>query len=87
MRAAVVPVLGAPLEIRDLPVREPGPGQILVRIEESGLCHTDIHAARGDWPVPHTAPFVPGHEGVGLVTGVGPGVTSFALGVRVDAAR
>ena len=48
MRAAVVPSLGAPLEIRELPVPEPGPGQVLVRIEASGLCHTDIHAARGD---------------------------------------
>lgn len=83
MRAAVVPALGAPLEIRDLPVRSPGTGQILVRIEASGLCHTDIHAARGDWPVTPTAPFVPGHEGVGIVTGVGPGVTSVALGTRV----
>jgi alcohol dehydrogenase, propanol-preferring len=83
MRAAVVPALGAPLEIRELPVRPPGPGQILVRIEASGLCHTDIHAARGDWPVTPTAPFVPGHEGVGIVTGVGPGVTSVALGTRV----
>ncbi len=45
MRAAVVPSLGAPLEIRDLPVPDPGPGQVLVRIEASGLCHTDIHAA------------------------------------------
>ncbi|EXG82494.1 alcohol dehydrogenase AdhP [Cryptosporangium arvum] len=83
MRAAVVPALGAPLEIRDLPVTPPGPGQILVRIEASGLCHTDIHAARGDWPVKPTPPFVPGHEGVGVVTGVGTGVTSVACGDRV----
>lgn len=83
MRAAVVPALGAPLEIRDLPVPEPGPGQVLVRIEASGLCHTDIHAARGDWPVTPTAPFVPGHEGVGRVVRTGAGVTSPAEGVRV----
>ncbi|MFI5960089.1 zinc-dependent alcohol dehydrogenase [Cryptosporangium sp. NPDC051539] len=83
MRAAVVPALGAPLEIRDLPLPEPGPGQIRVRIEASGLCHTDIHAARGDWPVTPTAPFVPGHEGVGLVDAVGPGVSSPAVGARV----
>ena len=73
MRAAVVPSLGAPLEIRELPVPEPGPGQVLVRIEASGLCHTDIHAARGDWPVTPTAPFVPGHEGVGRVVALGAG--------------
>jgi propanol-preferring alcohol dehydrogenase len=47
MKAAVVPELGAPLEIRDVPIPSPGPGQVLVRIETAGLCHTDIHAARG----------------------------------------
>ena len=83
MRAAVVPSLGAPLEIRELPVPDPGPGQVLVRIEASGLCHTDIHAARGDWPVTPTAPFVPGHEGVGRVVALGPGVTAPAEGTRV----
>ena len=73
MRAAVVPSLGAPLEIQDLPVPDPGPGQVLVRIEASGLCHTDIHAARGDWPVKPTPPFVPGHEGVGGRRALGAG--------------
>ena len=65
MKAAVVPELGARLEIRDVPVPQPGPGQVLVRIEASGLCRTDIHAARGDWPVKPKMPLVPGHEGVG----------------------
>jgi propanol-preferring alcohol dehydrogenase len=83
MRAAVVPALGAPLEIRDLPVPQPGPGQVLVRIEASGICHTDVHAARGDWPVKPTPPFVPGHEGVGRVTGLGAGVTGLSEGDRV----
>src|SRR6266536_1693303 len=83
MRAAVVPALGAPLEIRELPVPEPGPGQVLVRIEASGLCHTDIHAARGDWPVTPTPPFVPGHEGVGRVERLGPGATGPSEGDRV----
>lgn len=83
MRAAVVPSLGAPLEIRELPVPEPEPGQVLVRIEASGVCHTDIHAARGDWPVTPTAPFVPGHEGVGRVVALGPGVTTPTKGTRV----
>ena len=68
MRAAVVPALGAPLEVRDIPVPEPGPGQVLVQIEASGLCHTDIHAAHGDWPVKPKIPLIPGHEGVGRVT-------------------
>jgi propanol-preferring alcohol dehydrogenase len=83
MRAAVVPQLGAPLEIRELPTPEPGPGQVLVRVEASGLCHTDIHAARGDWPVKPTAPFIPGHEGVGIVERLGTGVTELRVGERV----
>jgi len=83
MRAAVVPALGSPLEIRDIPVPTPGPGQVLVRIETSGICHTDIHAARGDWPVKPTAPFVPGHEGVGVVAALGAGVTRHEVGDRV----
>ncbi len=83
MRAAVVPSLGAPLEVQDIPVPTAGHGQILVRIEASGICHTDIHAARGDWPVKPTPPFVPGHEGVGIVEQLGEGVTEHQVGDRV----
>ena len=83
MRAAVVTDFTAPLEIQEIPVPEPGPGEVLVRIEASGLCHTDIHAAHGDWPVKPTPPFVPGHEGVGRIEKLGPDVTSRALGERV----
>ena len=83
MKAAVVTDFHSPLEIQDLPVPEPGPGQVLVRIETSGLCHTDIHAAHGDWPVKPSPPFIPGHEGVGLVTQTGPGVSEVAVGDRV----
>lgn len=83
MKAAVVPALGSPLEIREVPVPEPGAGQVLVRIEASGLCHTDIHAARGDWPVKPKDLLVPGHEGVGRVTAVGPDVDLVAVGDRV----
>ncbi|MEV4766956.1 zinc-dependent alcohol dehydrogenase [Micromonospora chokoriensis] len=83
MRATVVTAFDRPLEMFDLPVPEPGPGEMLVRIEASGLCHTDIHAARGDWPVRPKPPFVPGHEGVGIVERVGPGVTEHAVGDRV----
>jgi len=64
-------------------VPEPGPGQVVVRMEASGLCHTDIHAANGDWPVTPTVPFIPGHEGVGIVTALGDGVTSPQIGQRV----
>ncbi|MFN8189146.1 MAG: alcohol dehydrogenase AdhP [Nocardioidaceae bacterium] len=86
MKAAVVKDFSSPLEVTELPTPEPGPGQILVRMEASGLCHTDIHAARGDWPVKPTPPFIPGHEGIGLVEAVGPGVTERAVGDRVSIA-
>jgi propanol-preferring alcohol dehydrogenase len=83
MKAAVVPELGAKLEIQELTVPEPGPGQVLVKIEASGLCHTDIHAAYGDWPVKPNPPFIPGHEGVGVVIATGPGATLHKPGDRV----
>jgi alcohol dehydrogenase, propanol-preferring len=83
MKAAVVTAFDQPLEIMDVPVPSPGPDEVLVRIEASGLCHTDIHAARGDWPVKPTPPFIPGHEGVGLVERIGDGVSSRRLGERV----
>ena len=73
MKAAVVTGFTEPLEIQDRPIPAPGPGQVLVRIEACGLCHTDIHAAHGDWPVKPTPPFVPGHEGVGIIEQVGAG--------------
>ncbi|MEO5832880.1 MAG: zinc-dependent alcohol dehydrogenase [Nakamurella sp.] len=83
MRAAVVTAFGSPLEVQELPTPEPGPDQVLVRLEYSGLCHTDIHAAHGDWPAKPTPPFIPGHEGIGFVEKVGPGVTTPAVGDRV----
>src|SRR3954464_1988669 len=83
MKAAVVTGFTRPLQLQDRPVPTPGEGQVLVRIEASGLCHTDIHAAHGDWPVKPTPPFTPGHEGVGIVESVGLGVTEVAVGDRV----
>ena len=83
MRAAVVHQFGQPLTIEERPIPNPGPGQITVQMQASGLCHTDIHAAHGDWPVKPTPPFVPGHEGVGLVYAVGDGVAGVAVGDRV----
>jgi propanol-preferring alcohol dehydrogenase len=83
MKAAVVQKFGEPLVIEDRPVPEPGPGQITVRMEASGLCHTDIHAANGDWPVKPAPPFVPGHEGVGAVHAIGAGVTGVNEGELV----
>lgn len=84
MKAAVVHAFDQPLEIEDVPVPKPGPDQVLVRIEASGLCHTDIHAAHGEWPVRPTLPFIPGHEGVGIVVMLGPGHHhGIRLGMRV----
>jgi alcohol dehydrogenase, propanol-preferring len=81
--AAVVHDFGAPLTVEQVPWRALEPGQILVSVEASGLCHTDIHAANGDWPVKPSPPFIPGHEGVGIVRELGPGVTEVACGDRV----
>jgi propanol-preferring alcohol dehydrogenase len=83
MKAVVVTSFTKPLEIQELPVPTPGPGQVLVRMEASGVCHTDIHAAHGDWPVKPTPPFTPGHEGVGVITRVGVGVPESRVGQRV----
>jgi len=84
VKAAVVHEFGAPLVVEEVPRPEPGPGQVLVRVEAAGLCHTDIHAARGDWPVKSKLPLIPGHEGVGVVEAVGPtDVEGVAVGDRV----
>src|SRR5262245_58087815 len=84
MKAAVVTSFDRPLSIQDVPKPEPGPDQVLVRIEASGLCHTDIHAARGEWPVKPSPPFIPGHEGVGVIEALGPGNSrGLDVGMRV----
>ncbi len=83
MKAAVVHDFERPLRIEDVPKPEPGPGEVVVRIEASGLCHTDIHAAHGDWPVKPKLPLIPGHEGVGIVEAVGRDVTEVEEGERV----
>ncbi|APX13813.1 alcohol dehydrogenase AdhP [Tateyamaria omphalii] len=83
MKAAVVTKLGQPLDIRDVPVPEIGPRDVLVRVRASGVCHTDLHAAMGDWPVKPTAPFIPGHEGVGEVAALGRDVSHLKEGDRV----
>ena len=83
MRAAVVTAFDRPVELVERAVPEPGPGEVLVRIEASGLCHTDIHAARGDWPVKPILPLVPGHEGVGVIERIGAGVLDVVPGDRV----
>jgi propanol-preferring alcohol dehydrogenase len=83
MKAAVVTSFQQPLEIQDVPTPKPGDGEVLVKVETSGLCHTDIHAAHGDWPVKPSPPFIPGHEGVGIVERIGRGVKGLTEGDRV----
>jgi alcohol dehydrogenase, propanol-preferring len=72
-RAAVVHDFGSPLTVDQVPMPKLGPGQVRVKVEVCGLCHTDIHAANGDWPIKPSPPFTPGHEGVGIVTELAPG--------------
>ena len=83
MKAAVVREFGAPLDISEVDKPEASDGKIVVRVEASGVCHTDLHAANGDWPVKPAPPFIPGHEGVGVVAEIGRGVTGIKEGDRV----
>ena len=86
MKAAVVRKFGAPLSIDEVPIPQVSDGMIQVAIRASGVCHTDLHAAEGDWPVKPEPPFIPGHEGVGTVVGRGEGVTRLAEGDVVGSA-
>ncbi|MBV8536966.1 MAG: alcohol dehydrogenase AdhP [Alphaproteobacteria bacterium] len=86
MKAAVVHEFGKPLKIEELPVPTPGRGEVLIKLVANGVCHTDLHAAQGDWPVKPKLPFVPGHEGVGHVAAVGADVNSIKEGDPVGLA-
>ncbi|GHD24459.1 alcohol dehydrogenase AdhP [Tianweitania populi] len=83
MKAAVARSFGAPLAIEEVPIPQPGPGEVLVKIEATGVCHTDLHAVDGDWPVKPIMPLIPGHEGVGYVTALGSGVVDLKEGDAV----
>lgn len=83
MKAAVVNEFNQKLEIKEVPVPELEHGEILVKIKACGVCHTDLHAAQGDWPVKPKLPLIPGHEGVGIIEKVADGVTSLKVGDRV----
>jgi propanol-preferring alcohol dehydrogenase len=86
MKAAVVRTFGEPLTIEEVAKPTPGAGQVLVKIVATGVCHTDLHAADGDWPVKPSPPFIPGHEGAGIVASVGAGVTNLKEGDPVGIA-
>jgi propanol-preferring alcohol dehydrogenase len=74
-----------PLQMRDLPIPEPGPGQVRVKVTVCGICRTDLHVIEGELP-PSTRPIVPGHEAVGIVDRVGQGVKQIKEGDRVGIA-
>ena len=83
MRAMVLDAPGRPLRAADLPVPEPGPGQVRIRVAACGVCRTDLHVVDGELPDP-ALPVVPGHEVVGVVDAVGPGAPGgLAPGARV----
>jgi propanol-preferring alcohol dehydrogenase len=83
MKAAVVREFGKPLVIEEVAIPEPGPEEIQIKMEACGVCHTDLHAAEGDWPIKPRPPFIPGHEGVGFISGVGKNVKTVKEGDRV----
>jgi len=83
MQAAVVEEFGKPLVLREWNIPAPETGQIVVKTEACGVCHTDLHAANGDWPLKPRPPFIPGHEAIGIVCAVGAGVTVVKEGDRV----
>jgi propanol-preferring alcohol dehydrogenase len=89
MRAMVLtrnqPITEQPLELREVPDPEPGPGEVRLRVRACGLCRTDLHVIEGDLPLVR-APIIPGHQVVGVVDRLGPGATRFTLGDRVGIA-
>src|SRR5215471_16146275 len=82
MRAMVLDRPGRPLVLRERPVPQPGPGEILVAVSACGVCRTDLHVVDGELPHPKL-PIVPGHEIVGRVLALGEGVADFEIGRRV----
>jgi propanol-preferring alcohol dehydrogenase len=78
--AMVIEKTGGPVEYKEIPVQKPGPDEVLINIKYSGVCHTDLHAVNGDWPLPTKLPLVGGHEGAGVVVAKGDQVTDIEIG-------
>lgn len=83
MKAAIVKQFKEKLEIKDVPIPDVGGKDVLVKIHACGVCHTDLHACHGDWPVKPKLPLVPGHEGVGEIVKIGAEIHHLKLGDRV----
>lgn len=86
MKAAVLNEIGGPIRMMEVPTPEPGAGQVLIKVDACGVCHSDVHLADGDWdmlrPITKT-PLILGHEVVGTVAALGDGVASLKTGQRV----
>ena len=83
MKAAVVTEFNRPLQIKDVDIPKVSAGKVLVKMIATGVCHTDLHAMHGDWPIKPSLPFIPGHEGVGEVVEIGEGITHLKVGDKV----
>ncbi|MBK0065186.1 MULTISPECIES: alcohol dehydrogenase AdhP [unclassified Acinetobacter] len=83
MKAAVVTEFNQPLQIKDVEIPKVSAGKVLVKMIATGVCHTDLHAMHGDWPIKPSLPFIPGHEGVGEVIEIGAGITHLKVGDKV----
>jgi len=81
MKAAVLRSYKTPLEIEEVTIDDPGPGEVLLKTAASGICHSDLHVIEGDLPMP--PPCILGHEPAGVVEAIGEGVTDFAAGDHV----
>lgn len=81
--AQVFQKIGGPVEYKQIPVQKPGPDEVLVNVKFSGVCHTDLHALHGDWPLAVKLPLVGGHEGAGVVVGRGELVQDIEIGDHV----
>ncbi|KAG7663651.1 ADH1 [[Candida] subhashii] len=79
-KAVIFETNGGPLLYKDIPVPKPAPHELLINVKYSGVCHTDLHAWKGDWPVPTKLPLVGGHEGAGVVVAMGENVKGWKIG-------
>eukprot|EP01038_Epipyxis_sp_PR26KG_P009299 gene9299-12529_t len=86
MKAAVATTHKGAIKVMNVEIPVPKAGELLVKIKASGVCHTDVHAVEGDWPVKSKMPLTPGHEGAGIVHAVGPNCKNFKVGDRVGIA-
>lgn len=78
--AQVIEKTGGPVEYKKIPVQKPGPDEVLINVKYSGVCHTDLHAVNGDWPLPTKLPLVGGHEGAGVIVAKGDLVSEVNIG-------